>query len=88
MFNIVLIIYLVLTAAFLMGAALIFRHFKKFGYLSPQFGITVTVFGLIALIILGVSLYFLIQLYHLETGSPTLFDRPGSVSTSGSGIDF
>lgn len=88
MFNIVLPIYIILMAAFLIGAALIFRHFKKYGYLSPGFTIAIMAFGTVALILIGISLYFLILLYNLKTGSPTLFDGPGSVSTSESEIDF
>ena len=75
----VLIIYIILLAIFLVMCALIFRHTVKYGYLSPRFRVIVTVFGILALGIIIFSLYLVFQLF--QDGSPSSFSVPTSVTT-------
>ena len=76
--GLVLAIYIILLIIFLMACALIFRHTVKFGYLSPKFKIIVTVFGIIALIVIIFSLYLVTNLFR--TPSAPSYSYP-SVST-------
>lgn len=61
--GLVFAIYIVLLIVFLAACAMVFRHTIKFGYLSPKFKIIVTVFGVIALIVIIFSFYWAIQLF-------------------------
>lgn len=68
----VLITVIILTIAFLIGSAFIFRHLRHYGYLSPHFKITVSVFAFLAVALLSTAFYFLLQLGAVERGSEIL----------------
>lgn len=82
--GIVFAIYIILLTAFLVSCALIFRHTVKFGYLSPKFRTIVTLFAVIALIVVFFSFFLIFQL--LKTPSSNSYSIP-TVSPS-SEINF
>lgn len=71
--SLVLIIYIILLLVFLVVCALIFRHTAKYGYLSPKFKTVVSVFGILALIGVILSLYLVISLFNTSSGSSSSY---------------
>lgn len=66
----VIAIYVILLLVFLIMSALIFRHTVKYSYLSTRFKITVSAFGILALIVLIFSIFLIFQLDG-KPSSPT-----------------
>ena len=81
MATIVAIVYSIFLFIFLVICGLIFRHTVKFSYLSPRFKKVVTIFGVLALIVIIFSVYRLITLFHVDLDS--MIPIPGSSSPSG-----
>lgn len=61
--TLITISYTLLLLIFIVFAGFIFRHTRKYGYLSPKFTIVIMMFGLMALATITFSLYLMIQLY-------------------------
>ncbi len=75
------VVYFSLLIVFLVFAGILLRHILIVGYLAPQFRWVMTVIGLFAAIVLGVSVWFFLGLYRMESGaanplplSPPLFN--------------
>lgn len=66
--GLVLAIYIILLLVFLVACALIFRHTIKYGYLSPKFKTVVSVFAVLALVGVILSLYLVISLFSVSSG--------------------
>ena len=85
----VIILYILLLIVFLIISSLILRHSIKFGYLSPRFKYMVIVFGIIASIVIILSVYIL---FRMGTGSDNngyYNPTPSSSSTpSGGNLNF
>jgi len=71
--TIVLIIYGILMAGFLFGAAWALRHTLRFSYISSNFKKTAWVFGIVAVVIIIFSIYLLISYYRSSPSSAPLF---------------
>lgn len=82
-----IIMYAILLVIFLIISALILRHTVKFSYLSPRFKTVVSIFGLLALIVIIFTLYLVFLLSRPEPSSsgflvPSTSTAPSSTSTS------
>lgn len=82
----VIVIYIVLLLVFLAISSLILRHAVKFSYLSHRFKYLVGIFAVIALSVIGFSVFLL---FKMDGGSDRVpFDSPsvpaGDSSDSGS----
>ena len=85
-------LYILFLFGFIVASALIIRHAITYGYLSKRFQLVVGIFVLLALIVIGFSIY-LIFLYD-DTGGNTDYYQPSSGYTEetggsgGSGFNF
>jgi len=59
-------IYILLIALFLVMSSLVFRHTVKFGYLSPRFRLVMGIFGTLAVGIITLSVYLLFVLSQVS----------------------
>ncbi len=81
--GIVLAVYIILLIGFLVISALILRHAVKYSYLSPKFKTVVSVFGILALAGVILSLYLVIQLFRAPSDSPYSYppvDAPADIN--------
>ena len=80
----VLIVYIILLLVFFFFTGLILRHTHRYGHLSEWFKVALIVFGILSVIIIIVSFYFLIQLYTVNPSAPALAPLP----SQGNNINF
>lgn len=81
--TLVIVITIGLLLIFGLFAAFIFRHVLRYGYLSPNFKIVVSIFGLMALAVIVFSFYLLTQLYRLQNpDSGSFFPSPSDASNN------
>ena len=78
----VLVLYIILLLIFLVVCALIFRHTVKYGYLSPKFKTVVSVFAILALLGVILSLYLIISLFRTSSGSSYSYPTPTVITPS------
>ena len=80
--SLVLVIYIILLLVFLAACTLIFRYTIKYGYLSPKFKTVVSVFAVLALMGVILSLYFVISLFSTSSGSSYSYPTPTIITPS------
>lgn len=81
---VVIVLYIILLAVFALFASFIIRHIGRYHYLSPHFRVIAAIFGVIAALIIGFSLYLIMQLHF---GAPGV-TRPPKGDSSSSNINF
>ena len=83
--TLIIILYIVLLVIFLIVSSLIFRHTVKYSYLSYRFKWVISVFAILALAVIALSLYLLLALGQGDSGN--YFDTPPTGTNSGHSVD-
>ncbi len=84
--TLIVLTYVILLLVFLVSSALILRHTMKFSYLSPRFKTIVSIFGLLALIVIVFSVYLVLLLGR--SSPPSSSPSIPSPTSSSSDINF